>query len=600
MDLPRTSLPGFGQPLKTNLPLIDSEGKRRRFPHAICDTCNGVGISLRERRMLELINQITDKPEWDRKVFDEEIVSKWRSEACVWRAELREDYLSAAMFDYCVQELRDKATYFQASHMVSVWDSDRAIVKSDTVVTPTLASSLRQNVQALEDVPDQWKDWHPGSNQQVLDLLHPSLFPLIYGKSRALPHGTVPLDDCARFSGEGAIVDPELDGTRETLGTLPEWGSFQWLPSNISLDQGGQPRIVSYINNLHPKVHRPLYGTLERFVAAAIPLWNECLTWSESRLRIEVPGLGNEALTTPDGVTFTPAEDDVYSDTEIRPYTWEEAKEIDFIRDENYWEWCRANRIVIPTEPGPFCSRQQWEERADHRRVDLQKQFAESGLQVIFKLANIHLTPEQPQYDGGSWHIEGAMNEHIVATALYYYDEHNITPSHLAFRQSLDNDEISMSVGQYEYDAMELFLGIENYGSAIQNLGSVLTRPGRLLAFPNTLQHQVQPFQLVDPTRPGHRKILAMFLVDPHIPVLSTANVPPQRKDWWADEVRNVPPFNRLPREIFNMIMLHVTGFPLSWEDAVKARQDLMDERGALVEQINDDMEDDKFFFCEH
>ena len=83
-----------------------------------------------------------------------------------------------------------------------------------------------------------------------------------------------------------------------------------------------------------------------------------------------------------------------------------------------------------------------------------------------------------------------------------------------------------------------------------------------------------------------------MFLVDPYIPILSTANVPPQRKDWWAAEVRKVPPFSRLPREIFDMTMQYVADFPLSWEDAVQARQDLMDERGALIEQLNDDMEE--------
>ena len=31
--------------------------------------------------MTYLINTITDKPEWDRKVFDEEIVNRWRNEA---------------------------------------------------------------------------------------------------------------------------------------------------------------------------------------------------------------------------------------------------------------------------------------------------------------------------------------------------------------------------------------------------------------------------------------------------------------------------------------------------------------------------------------
>ena len=41
--------------------------------------------------------------------------------------------------------------------------------------------------------------------------------------------------------------------------------------------------------------------------------------------------------------------------------------------------------------------------------VDLQKSFGK--LQIIVKLANIHLTPEKPNYEGGSWHVEGQVNE---------------------------------------------------------------------------------------------------------------------------------------------------------------------------------------------
>lgn len=65
--------------------------------------------------------------------------------------------------------------------------------------------------------------------------------------------------------------------------------------------------------------------------------------------------------------------------------------------------------------------------------ADLRK---DSGrLQMI---ANIHLTPEKPTYDGVSWHIEGQLNEKMFlslaprgggssltvfscATALYYF-----------------------------------------------------------------------------------------------------------------------------------------------------------------------------------
>ncbi|KAE8362275.1 hypothetical protein BDV27DRAFT_166341 [Aspergillus caelatus] len=609
MGQDRVILPGFGQPLNDNLPTIEKEegpykGQRRRFPHALRDSCYSVGVSVRERRMLDFINKITDKPEWERKVFDEDIVSKWRSEACEHSEELDDYYLSAAMFDYCLEELRDKAAHFKDSQMVSVYDSETAIVKSDTAVSSILAESLRSNVRVLEDVPDHLKDWHPGSDQKVLDLLHPSLFPLIHGRSRALPYGTVPLDDCARLTGEGEVVVPEFDGyhivQREDI-SLPEWGHFQWLPSNVEFDKDGTPKIVSYINNLHHRQHKELYGTLEHFVAAAIPLWNECLSWDHTRLRIEFRGGSDRDFYIPDGVTFTPDEDDVDSPEKVRPYTFQEAYEDeDISATYAYEKWVRKTRVFAEREPEPFQSRRQWEENVGHRAVDLQAQFATCGMQVIFKLANIHLTPEEPEYDGGTWHIEGAMNEHIVATALYYYDEENITPSHLEFRQAMDAEDFTYRLPQNEYASTEIFYGIENEEAAVQMLGSVLTKPGRLLAFPNVLQHRVQSFKLADATKPGHRKILAMFLVDPYIRILSTANVPPQRKDWWTEEVRKVPRFRSLPLELFNMITDEVSDFPLGWEEAVEVRQALMDERGALIDHTNDEIEESTFSFCEH
>ena len=40
---------------------------------------------------------------------------------------------------------------------------------------------------------------------------------------------------------------------------------------------------------------------------------------------------------------------------------------------------------------------------------DLRKEFAANGLQIIVKLANIELTPEKPEYEGGTWHVEGQL-----------------------------------------------------------------------------------------------------------------------------------------------------------------------------------------------
>ncbi|KAG9015072.1 hypothetical protein FRB90_004915 [Tulasnella sp. 427] len=48
-------------------------------------------------------------------------------------------------------------------------------------------------------------------------------------------------------------------------------------------------------------------------------------------------------------------------------------------------------------------------------------------VQVIVKLAKIHLSPEKPDYAGGSWHVEGIANERIIASGICYYDCGNIT-----------------------------------------------------------------------------------------------------------------------------------------------------------------------------
>jgi hypothetical protein len=40
-------------------------------------------------------------------------------------------------------------------------------------------------------------------------------------------------------------------------------------------------------------------------------------------------------------------------------------------------------------------------------------------------------------------------------------------------------------------------------------------------------QHQASSFKLVDPTKPEYRRSIALWLVDPTLRIISTANVPP-------------------------------------------------------------------------
>ncbi|GME29036.1 uncharacterized protein LTHEOB_9410 [Neofusicoccum parvum] len=608
----RITLPGFGLPVDT---LLDwsRENNSERFPHAIADFFASDGVTVRERRMLDFITLITDKPEWHRKVFDDQIVSKWKSEACRYDQTSQDDFLSNAMFDYCMSELREKAATYEEKGLVAVMDAEATVVKSDSAVPESLRQSLLKGVRPLEEVPDRCKDWHPGSDQKVLDLVHPSLFPVVYGRSRALPSGRVPLKDCARSIGLGeAIPEHGLDDTEfskdvswgNPSSSMKPWGNYQWLPTQIDFAEDGRPTIASYINNLHPRTHDGLYEILEQFVDKSIPLWNECLSWFHSRIRINIEGTSDEDWVLPEGVKWNrPAIDDsddmgndARSDEEMDDREW--AEEHGF--GDDYRDWWEGNRVLEQPEPGSFKPFSETLQAPGARAIDLKSDFKASGLQVIFKLANIHLTPEKPEYSASNWHVEGALNEHICATAIYYYDSENVTDSFLGFRQSVDAEAMVMRPQQNEWSSALEFYGIENEAATIQDLGRVLTRQGRLLAFPNVMQHQVQPFRLADPTKPGHRKILAMFLVDPHVPILSTANVPPQRKDWWAEEVRKVDRFAALPEELFQNIIDSVEDFPFSWGEALEMRERLMEERGRVTDDVNQAMEEDTFFFCEH
>jgi hypothetical protein len=105
-----------------------------------------------------------------------------------------------------MKELRDKAAFYKTYSMVPILDISAAVVKSDSLLTHDLAAALRAGVHALEDVPEKDKDWHPGSEEKVLDLVHPSLFPLVYGRSRIIPSGAVTLENSIRRMGEGEIV----------------------------------------------------------------------------------------------------------------------------------------------------------------------------------------------------------------------------------------------------------------------------------------------------------------------------------------------------------------------------------------------------------
>ncbi|MCX5388885.1 DUF4246 domain-containing protein [Streptomyces sp. NBC_00094] len=479
--------------------------------------------TLRELQMMQCSAHIRAKPGWFDKMNDADIVARWTQEAAaqgLTEAQVR--YVLAELAHYAA--LRDGRTGIEVSAVDGVW-------QSDTLVDDKLRSRLREAVRVLEQVPDAEQDWHPGSDGQVLDLVHPSLFCLV----REVSGGP-----------ERAWLNPT-----ERYAKYEFSEKFQWLPTDVEVGDDGDVAFRSYVNNVHPEAHHELASVLPDLFARMRPLLENVLTdlRHPRPLRIEADPYGwyDSEPEHPDKSSYS--DDGAYAEALD---AWEVAQE----------DWWDNRRPVIPDAPA-FTPPEPPDASA---RVDLRGR----RLQVIVKLATIHLTPEDPEYPGGSWHVEGMMNERIVSTGMYYWDSENITESRLGFRAALDDPAYE----QNDDNGLREVYGLENEDALNQVLGSASTPAGRCLAFPNILQHRVDSFSLSDPTRPGHRKILAFFLVDPSEKIVSTSDVPPQQP--WSDTST------------------------MTLEQAKSYREQLMQERKFFVDEHNEQLYEREFSLCEH
>lgn len=134
----------------------------------------------------------------------------------------------------------------------------------------------------------------------------------------------------------------------------------------------------------------------------------------------------------------------------------------------------------------------------------------------------------------------------------------------------------------------------------VQDLGSVLTQEDRCIAFPNVLQHCVQPFELLDRTRPGHRKILALFLVDPSTRIIGTSDVAPQQKELLLETLQSCEGrVAKLPQELLELIV-DAEETSMSRAEAFAYREQLMDERTRFVQNNTAGYFGTTFNMCEH
>ena len=154
------------------------------------------------------------------------------------------------MVDWCIAELK----YIAENDIldpknpppVLVYNGD--VYKSDTALSTKFKNSLQEAVLTFEsNVPDSEKDWHPRSDEQVLDLVHPSLFSVVYGRTRVLMGDSLlTMDDCIARCGDGVVL--RVPDEKQTVDPNEHRGysngpkgsyskDFQWLPCEVDVTE---------------------------------------------------------------------------------------------------------------------------------------------------------------------------------------------------------------------------------------------------------------------------------------------------------------------------------------------------------------------------
>lgn len=123
----------------------------------------------------------------------------------------------------------------------------------DNFLPEILSQSIEQHLDAL--LHRSSLDLHPGSDGQVVDLIHPSLFPYIKGLTQVSDENELSL--CAKV---------ETD--------------YSWLPSEFHVNENGAVTIGSYINNLDQNQFPELYFDIAQTFQTILPLFETTLSKS--------------------------------------------------------------------------------------------------------------------------------------------------------------------------------------------------------------------------------------------------------------------------------------------------------------------------------
>ncbi|KAF3254953.1 hypothetical protein TWF192_003034 [Orbilia oligospora] len=417
------------------------------YPHPLDGKPSfATAITYKETYIRLFSDAVRNKPNWTEKVSDRKLFAKWLREAqkqappcdggrhrvLTWDkddvAYIHDELVN--VYKPFVEGLREQGVRLEPD-VDGVW-------REDWDADEELRMELINAVTTLENVPKGKKDWHPGSNKQVLDLVHPSLWPIIYNRTLSLQ--------------TGEPIQPPKDTKIDSIGFS---NKFCWLPSEFEVSPDGtKTTIKSYINNLASDEQKSLfYPILEKIFTKFVPLFNHVL----ADLKVgthdfrRVFAIAGRKWWREDLIKLSNENHKLKWDKLLDQFVNDDYLDVDFLEKLPH----ASKRFDADDEGDP-----EFEGCDDSDDEDLDQ-----------------------RGDPGIYEVRDNMGQYL--------------PS------SWEPPEITEDILEQNSDWPIVFnMSSESQSWAVQEIGQTETKKNRAIAFPNIYQHQVQPFKLLDPTKP--------------------------------------------------------------------------------------------------
>jgi hypothetical protein len=362
---------------------------------------------------------------------------------------------------------------------------------ADSWVSPLVCLQARTAIDAFAEASRQ--DLHPGSNNVVRDVLHPSLFCLTSDQSTIeMPEPT----DYSRDGATRAASQGKLNLTHNFYGRDPTWftSHYQWLPVDVQIgDKLQSCKIISPLNNIDwqqmpqsSEVASGLVTALEQILLAHLPaldrVWGNLVEQREDWMTLPLAARSDFRNPSMNG---DPAKTFYYS----------------YEGDQSQPRTLKGRTI-----------------------------------QVVPKIAEYEfdVSDDSKCSFEGVFHIEGMPTENIVATVVHVLDRDDaLEGGEIEFKRQFTRDEFSQGAQNHAVNVSNLMKDLFQYAdSQFVPLGTLPTPQGRSFVFPNHLVHKVKHMGLVSEesepaaTQKAKRRIVAFFLIDPSARICSSSDVP--------------------------------------------------------------------------